>query len=163
MCMILSFSITLASGQTGGAFTITQSVIASGGGQNSAGSTFSLDGTIGQALAGTQSTGGSFNVRGGFWAAQFAPTAAGASISGRIKTESGKGIRNVQLTLTGSTGEIFYARSGTFGYYRFDDIPVGQSYILTVSAKRYLFAENTRIITLLDELTDIDFLGAERF
>ncbi len=166
MCLILSFSITLASGQTGGDFTITQSVIASGGGQNSTNGTFSLDGTIGQSIAETvPSSGDVFSLRSGFWIAQLAPTAGGASISGRVRVKgaSGKGIRNAQLTLTNAAGEVFTTRSGLFGTYRFDEIRVGQSYILTVSAKRFSFAENTRIIMLLDELTDIDFLGAERF
>ena len=54
------------SGQSGGTFTITQSVIANGGG-TSGGSTFSVTGTTGQSLAGTLSNGAPFNVRGGFW------------------------------------------------------------------------------------------------
>jgi len=77
---------------------------------------------------------------------------------------SGKGIRNARLTLTNTaTGEIFAAQSGVFGRYRFEDVPTGQSYILVVGAKRFSFVENTKFITLLDELTDVDFVGAEQF
>ena len=43
--------------QSGGTFTITQSVIANGGGQDSMGGTFKVDGTVGQHVAGTSSSG----------------------------------------------------------------------------------------------------------
>lgn len=159
--------ISIARAQTGGDFTITQSVVAAGGNRQSNGGTFSVDGTIGQSLAETNpSSGGIFSLRSGFWLPQFAPTAAGASLSGRVKIEgaSGKGIRGAQLTLTNAaTGEIFTARSGVFGAYRFEDVRVGQTYILTVSARRFSFVQNTRFITLLDELSGVDFFGAEQF
>lgn len=121
---------------------------------------FSIDGTIGQSLAGADSSGGVFGLRGGFWSTQLAPTAAGASISGRIRDAAGKGIRNVQLTLIGAaTGEIFYARSGGFGFYRFENLPTGQNYILTVSARRFTFNPNTRFISLVEDLTQVDFVA----
>src|SRR5260221_7445862 len=53
--------------QSGGQFTINKSVIAGGGGSANGG-TFSVDGTIGQAAAGTTSSGGTFNLQSGFWA-----------------------------------------------------------------------------------------------
>jgi hypothetical protein len=135
-----------AFGQTGGNFTITGSVIASGGGQNTAGGVFSLDGTTGQSAAGSAS------------GAPFAPSAAAASISGRVLTSGGRGIRSVTISLTGTTsGEIRSARSTNFGYYRFENVPVGETYVLTVRAKRFVFLPETRVVTLLDELTDVDF------
>ena len=146
--------------QTGGTYDLSHNVIAGGGGSQSTGGTLTVDGTVGQPTAGTSSTGGTYSLRGGFWAFQaFAPTAAGASISGRIRTADGRGIRNVRLVLTNAeTGEISTTNlSSSFGYYRFDNILVGQTYILTVRAKRYTFDPDTRVITLLDELTDEDF------
>ena len=164
---LLIFSTSQINAQTGGDFTITQSVIAGGGGQQSAGGTFSLDGTIGQAIAESAPiSGGAFTLRSGFWNSQFTPTAAGVSLSGRVKVESTseKGIRNAILTLTNAaTGEIRTARSGVFGAYRFDEVPAGQTYVLSISARRFSFVENTRIIMLSEELTDIDFVGAEQF
>src|SRR5688500_11521071 len=53
--------------QSGGQFTITKSVIAGGGG-NASGGTFSVNGTIGQPVAGVPMTGGTFNLESGFWA-----------------------------------------------------------------------------------------------
>ena len=139
-------------------------VVIAGGGQQTTGGTFSLDGTIGQAIAGNASSGSQFALSPGFWNLNaLAPTAAGTSISGRVKTESGKGIRNVTLILTNATGESFYAQSGVFGGYRFEDLPTGQSYVLTVSARRFSFVQNTRFIMLLEELTNVDFIGVENF
>lgn len=56
-----------AYGQSGGTFQVTQSVIAGGGGSNSAGGTFSLDATIGQAVAGDTSTSETSILASGFW------------------------------------------------------------------------------------------------
>ena len=145
--------------QSGGDFTITQSVVASGGGQNSAGGNFSLDGTTGQSIAGNALNGSPFAVTSGFWNfTPLAPSAASSLISGRILAANGNGIRNVLISLTNAgSGEIRFARSSAFGYYRFEEVPVGESYILRVSAKRYVFTPDTRIVVLLDELTDVDF------
>jgi hypothetical protein len=52
--------------QSGGTFTITKSVIADGGGR-ATGGTFTVDGTIGQSVAGGPSTGGTFSLASGFW------------------------------------------------------------------------------------------------
>lgn len=73
-----------------GAFTLGKTVIA-GGGSAKQGAAFSEHGTIGQSIAGIKSSGGQFSISGGFWTPEnFAPTAGG-----RVKTNAGKGIRNV--------------------------------------------------------------------
>ena len=56
-------------------FDVVRNVIAGGGGE-SAGGSFELKGTAGQAAAGTQMTGGQFSLNGGFWQSEFesAPT-----------------------------------------------------------------------------------------
>jgi uncharacterized delta-60 repeat protein len=78
-----------------------------------------------------------------------APTAATAAINGRVSTASGRGIRNVSILLTDTTtGETKYTRTNPFGYYRFQDLEVGRSYILNLQSKRFTFAEPTRVITL---------------
>lgn len=147
--------------QTGGTYDLSHNVIAGGGGSQSIGGTFTVDGTVGQSLAGMVSSGGGYSLRGGFWAFQpAAPTAASSSISGRIRTDDGRGIRNVRLTLTNPlSGEILAALSSLFGYYRFDNVGVGQIYILSVNSKRYRFEPDLRVIILLDELTDEDFIA----
>jgi hypothetical protein len=74
---LLGFALlSMVAAQSGGPFTITKSVIATGGGRSTAG-VFTLDGTIGEPLAGTVSTGGTFKVSGGFWGGGSAAAAGG--------------------------------------------------------------------------------------
>ncbi|MGH9947714.1 MAG: carboxypeptidase-like regulatory domain-containing protein [Pyrinomonadaceae bacterium] len=157
LVLLLTFS---AAAQTGGTYDLSHSVIATGGGSNSSGGTYRVDGTIGQPIAGTESVNTPFSLRGGFWAfQQFAPTAAGVSISGGVTDARGRGIRNIIFTLAAPDGSIRSARSATFGYFRFDDVPSGQTYVLTISAKRYIFADPIRVIAINDDLTGIDFIA----
>ncbi len=86
-----------------------------------------------------------------------APTAAGVSVSGRVASSDGMGIRNARLTLTRTNGNVMQAVTGAFGYYRFDDIPAGETVIIGVSSKRYLFAQPTRVLTVNDAVDDVDF------
>lgn len=46
------------------------------------------------------------------------------------------------------------------GYYTFYDVPSGQTYVVTPSSARYTFTPATRIISVMDELTDVDFVGS---
>src|SRR5438309_6053612 len=89
---VLLMTAHLASlAQSGGTFTITKSVIATGGGSASGG-TFSMDGTIGQSLAGTTSAGGTFSLQSGFWAGGSSPVAVRRSLfdfDGDGKTDIG--------------------------------------------------------------------------
>jgi hypothetical protein len=90
----------------------------------------------------------------------FGPTAAESSISGRVTTASGRGIRNVVIQINGgSLTETRYARTNPFGYYRFTELDAGSTYVLNVSSKRYSFANPTRVITLNEDLTDEDFVS----
>ena len=88
------------------------------------------------------------------------PTAAGASISGRVLTADGRGIKNVAVMVTG--GGLTQPRTyltGQFGYYEIRDLPTGQIYVVTVSAKRFSFANPTRVVDLSGNVTDADFVA----
>lgn len=88
-----------------------------------------------------------------------APLAALASISGKVSTADGKGIRNARVMLTDSNGTSRIVTTSTFGYFRFDDLTVGETYILQVSSKRFIFQNQTQIINLTEDLTDIVFVA----
>ena len=160
MLIFVAFSAVFAAAQSGGSYEITQSVIASGGGQNSENGNFLLDGTVGQPLAGTQSTGGSFNLRGGFWAEPtFAPTAATVSLSGRITLDRPGFMQNVSLTLQNlSTGVIHSTNPRLYGYYRFDELEIG-TYLITAEGGDFQFTPPSIVITLLDNIEDANFTG----
>ncbi|HEX8248077.1 MAG TPA: carboxypeptidase-like regulatory domain-containing protein [Pyrinomonadaceae bacterium] len=144
---------------TGGDYALEKSVIANGGAASANGN-FTVSGTIGQAAAGTPQQNAPLKFQPGFWtAAPLAPTAAAVSLGGRVLTANGHGIRNVRITLLMPGGETRRAVSSAFGYYCFTEVPAGAIYILNVSAKRYVFAPPTRVINLIEELDDIDFIA----
>ena len=158
---VLSFG-SIVRAQTGGDFAITQSVIA-GGGQNSSGGDFSLDGTIGQSLAGNALNNSPFAVTSGFWNfSPLLPTAATVSVGGRVMTTSGRGIRNVLIVMTGMDGAIRTATSTTFGYYQFTEIAAGETYIFTARGKRFSFTEPTRVVSVLEDITDLNFIATDK-
>lgn len=151
---------TVAFGQTGGDFTITQSVVASGGGQDSAGGTFSVDGTIGQSLAGDALSGSPFSVTSGFWNfTPLAPTAAFVGVGGRVLTADGIGIINVRITMTDQNGTVRMTQTSIGGNYKFDDVEVGETYIFSVSARRFTFSQPTIVHAVFEETGDIDFIA----
>lgn len=83
------------------------------------------------------------------------PVAANASVSGRILASDGRGIRNARVSMTLPNGEIRTVLSSTFGYYRFDEIEVGQTVILNVNSKRFQF--NPQIVSVTDNLDEVNF------
>jgi hypothetical protein len=146
---------------SGGSFELEKTSIAGGGGESSGG-TFTVNGTTGQAAAGARSNDTAVRMQNGFWTGiVLAPTAGHAIVSGRILTVDGRGIKNVRLTLIGPHGVAGVATSTTFGYFRIPDVPVGQTYILTVSSKRYTFSNPQRVFTVTDDLAEIDFVAEE--
>lgn len=158
LCLIFSNSLQA---QTGGTFQIESSSIASGGSKIS-GSNFTLDSTTGQTLAGGRVQGTQFSIENGFWTSNFAPTAASVSIGGRVTAFSGQGIQNVRVVLTSLNGTTRFSMTGSFGFYRFDDVEVGETYILTVFSKRFVFTNPTQIISVSEELNNLDFVAIEQ-
>ena len=87
-----------------------------------------------------------------------APTAAEVSLSGRVSNANGRGIRNIRVVITGGNlSEPRTALTSSFGYFSFDGLRAGETYVVTVSGKRYRFANPMRVITLNDNFTDVDF------
>ncbi len=87
------------------------------------------------------------------------PLARDVSISGRVLTPSGLGLRNAVVTMTDSAGNTRTATSSSFGLYRFDNVPANEIYTLTVRSKRYRFAPRT--LTVNENLTEVDLVGLE--
>ena len=86
-------------------------------------------------------------------------TAAGVTVSGRLITAEGRGIINARVSLTNPDGSVSYAISRRGGYYQFDDVEVGATYIFTVQSRRYQFDNPTRVISLTDAIADLDFIA----
>lgn len=87
-------------------------------------------------------------------------TAADAALKGRVKTSKGRGITNALVEISG--GDLIEPvsyRTNQLGHFQFSGLTVGQTYVVTVTAKRFAFSEPTRIVTLLDQLSDFDFVS----
>jgi hypothetical protein len=83
------------------------------------------------------------------------PSAASVSVSGRVLTADGNGLQNAIVSLTDTNGVIRTARTSSFGYYRFEAVEVGETYIFTVSSKRYTFVP--QVIFVTEATTNLDF------
>jgi hypothetical protein len=91
---------------------------------------------------------------------RFGPTAAPANIGGRVMTAGGKSISKVRVMISGGDlEEPIYVLTNGFGYYNFENLSVGETYIIEVKAKGYKFANPTLVINLQDNLTGTDFIG----
>ncbi len=86
-----------------------------------------------------------------------APTAANVSVSGRVVSSSGRGISNGIVTSTDQNGEVRTARTNSFGYYRFNEVEVGQTYVLNVRHKRYQFSP--RVVSVSEDISGFDFIA----
>lgn len=90
-----------------------------------------------------------------FAIAQVAPTAANVSVGGRV-TVGKNGLSRARVTLTDMNGETRTVLTSSFGYFRFDEVTVGETYIIYVTHKRYIFAP--QVVNIVEELTDLDFI-----
>lgn len=86
-----------------------------------------------------------------------APTAAAVSLSGRVFNQSGMFLGHVTISLVDINGVTRSALTGSFGYYSFEGLASGQTYILSATAKGYTFAP--RVVTLNDEVSGFDLIA----
>jgi hypothetical protein len=92
-----------------------------------------------------------------------APTAANVSVSGRIFDAFGNGIPKVRVSITGPNGISRTIATSPFGFYRFDDITAGETCVISVASKRYVFSQPVRIITVNDVMENVDFQADSSF
>jgi hypothetical protein len=86
-----------------------------------------------------------------------APLASTSTISGRVLTDSGRGISKARLTLTDSNGNSRIVLTNPFGYYRFDEVESGENYVVSVFHKRYEFPNPSQIVFVTESLTNLNF------
>ena len=104
-----------------------------------------------------------FAAPSGFSSANFTisstPLAGGAIVSGRVVDANGRAIQRAAVVITDSNGVSRTALSNPFGYFVFDDVPVGETYVVHVRHKRYRFEQH--VINLSDNFTGLVFMAAE--
>jgi hypothetical protein len=89
-----------------------------------------------------------------------AATAAGVTLSGRVLTADGKGIHKAHVSVYGANFlEPKSVSTKPSGYYKFNNLQAGQSYVVMVDDKRYTFQAPTRLVNLFGDREDIDFIA----
>ena len=79
------------------------------------------------------------------------------SITGKILTANGGGLRNARVTITDMNGTARTILSGKFGSFRFTDVQAGETYIISVAARRYIF--QPQLVTSTGDITELNFAG----
>ena len=82
----------------------------------------------------------------------------GVTVSGRVTSSDGRGIRGATVTLVDGDGLTKTATTSSFGYYTFDDVAAA-TYTIGVASRQYRFGSRT--ITVGDNLANVDFTGLE--
>jgi predicted extracellular nuclease len=82
--------------------------------------------------------------------------AAPVSVGGQVLTRTAQAISGATVVLRDQTGVKRTVIVNPFGYYRFDNVRVEESYTISASAKRYRFTP--RVITVFGDLLDVNFI-----
>ncbi len=82
-------------------------------------------------------------------------TASPSSINGRVLTRSGRGVSKAFVYLTDNAGEKRLAVTNPFGYFRFDDVETGETYIVSVKSKRSSFT--SQVISVTNDINELIF------
>ena len=85
------------------------------------------------------------------------PTAANVTISGRVVSSSGAGVRAARVTITDSRGHTFTAISNAFGYYTFASVPSGDSYVANATSRGMTFSP--RVVGVTDAVAGLDLVA----
>jgi hypothetical protein len=93
-------------------------------------------------------------------AVALAPTAANVSVSGRVMRPDGYGVSHAIVVLTDVNGVARTVRTSSLGYYTFDQVPSGETYVVGVSSKQYQF--DTQTISVASELSNVDFTAVDK-
>ncbi|MFN2501735.1 MAG: exo-alpha-sialidase [Pyrinomonadaceae bacterium] len=87
------------------------------------------------------------------------PPVTNVTVSGRVTTPDGRGVRNAIVSITDSLGVVRSVTTSSFGFYSFDEVRTGETHTIRVSSKRYRFA--ARVVQLVGELSEVNFVAAE--
>lgn len=89
------------------------------------------------------------------------PVVTNVSVSGRVLTAGGAGIRNASVTISG--GDLpspITMATGSFGYFNFTGLHTGQTYTITVETKRYVLAVPSRNVSPSGDVVNFDFVAS---
>jgi len=88
------------------------------------------------------------------------PTAAGATLSGRVVDESGRGVSRASVSISDGGEFAGFASTNSFGYFRIENVPVGRLYIVTAKSRGLFF--DTFAFEFNDSATQILLTGRQQ-
>ena len=88
-----------------------------------------------------------------------APTSSSVTIGGKVSATNGNPVARAQVSITLPNGERRTTLTSPFGFYRFNDIAVGKSYVVSVQHKKYQFSP--QIINVFEAMENVDFIALQ--
>lgn len=85
-----------------------------------------------------------------------APTSAPGLINGRVLVNEYTGLGNATVRITDSNGNTRVSRTGAFGYFRFEGLLTGETYVISVTSRGHQF--DPQVISLSDSVADVTFM-----
>src|SRR6476659_1249736 len=82
-------------------------------------------------------------------------------LQGRVTNPNGRGAFHVFVLLTDDQGNVRYAVTNPFGYYRFQDVPTFHVYTVRVSSKKFTFPSPQRTVELDEVTPTINFVSSD--
>lgn len=86
-------------------------------------------------------------------------TGAGVRIGGRVTTPVGRPVYRALVTMYDSTGNSRTATTNPFGFYYFEDVEVGETYIFALSAKNCRFSQSTQMFYAIENYDSLNFVA----
>jgi hypothetical protein len=81
-------------------------------------------------------------------------------VQGRVISAGGNGIGDARLMITNAaTLEVTTALTNPYGFYTFEGLEAGSIYFISVQHRRFTFGENTKLLTVNDSLSDVNFVA----
>ena len=84
---------------------------------------------------------------------------ANVSVSGRVLQANGRGVANARVEMTDQSGNVRTVLTNPFGYYRFAEVAVGETYIISGKHKRYEFDAQTLAVN--GSLSEVNLTARE--
>lgn len=94
-----------------------------------------------------------------FFPVSFGPTSAGVSVSGRVLTAAGTPLRGTMVSITDDNGVVRTAVTSSLGYYAFEGVQAGRTYVVTAVSRRFRFTP--RIVNVADPVSELDLIALE--
>jgi hypothetical protein len=85
-----------------------------------------------------------------------------ASVGGRITDRLGRGIKGVAVTLTSPDGSERTTVTNSNGFYVFDEVPLGEAYVIRASYKRFSFTPEAIEYVHVAQTSQQDFAGTNK-